>query len=390
MRTTCPVCRTGQPTGVDYRAQTPVMMHRLFPTQAAARATPHGVLDIVACNACGFAWNRSFNPDLITYDDAYDNDQTNSAAFLAHVKARAVDVVAAVPGNQPIDYLEIGCGQGSFIGEVAMTAAGRLRSAEGFDPAWRGPDGTGPNGSRIHKVYFDQANRHRLTHAPTVAATRHTIEHVPDPVAFLTTIRAALGPESNTRLFIETPCIAWVLRHEAMQDLFYEHCSIFTADSLRYAMEKSGFRDVVVGHVFGGQYLWASGAAGQANDQPKAQPPSDLANLSKARERFTAKWSAAVAAAKANGPVAIWGAGAKGVTFALLTDPTATTFNCAIDINPGKQGLHLAGSGLQVLAPDAAAARGPKTIFVMNPNYLDEIGRLARDAGMSATLVPIN
>jgi hypothetical protein len=390
MHTTCPVCLAGQPTRIDYRDQTPVMMHRLFPTHATARATPHGTLDIVACNTCGFAWNRAFDPDLIIYDEAYDNDQTNSAAFLSHVQARAIDVVRAVPEAQPIDYLEIGCGQGGFISEVAKLAAGRLRSAEGFDPAWRGQDATGPNGSRIHKVYFDRANRHRLTHAPNVAATRHTIEHVPDPVAFLSTIRAALGSESNTRLFIETPCIAWILRNEAMQDLFYEHCSIFTADSLRYAMEKSGFRDVDVGHVFGDQYLWASGAAGQVIDAPTPKAPSNFDTLSKARERFTDKWGVAVTAAKANGPVAIWGAGAKGVTFALLTDPAAETFDCAIDINPGKQGLHLAGSGLQVLAPAMAAARKLKTIFVMNPNYLDEISRLARDAGIAATLVPIN
>jgi tetratricopeptide (TPR) repeat protein len=49
--------------------------------------------------------------------------------------------------------------------------------------------------------------------------TRHTIEHVPNPVAFLSGIREALGPEAKTTIFVETPCIEWILGNEAMQDL---------------------------------------------------------------------------------------------------------------------------------------------------------------------------
>ncbi len=389
MRNDCPICGAAHPTPIDHRTHTPVLMNRLYPSRDAARSATRGTLDIVACPTCGFAWNRAFEPNLVVYDGDYENDQTHSAAFLAHVMARADDVVASVPVGDQIDYLEIGCGQGGFIGEVARKAAGRLRSAEGFDPAWRGRDATGPDGSRIHKVYFTADNQNRLIHTPNAVASRHTIEHVPDPVAFLSAIRAALGPDSRAKIFIETPCIAWILTHEAMQDLFYEHCSVFTADALRYAMEKSGFGSVTVHHVFGGQYLWATGIAG-ATFIPPRLPSSRLDQLGKAGPRFTEKWSTAVRAARYSGTVAIWGAGAKGVTFTLLTDPEAQIFDCAIDINPGKQGLHLAGSGLQVLSPRAAAERNLKTIFVMNPNYLDEIWRLTSDHSIDATLVPIN
>jgi SAM-dependent methyltransferase len=364
-------------------------MNRLYPSREAARLATHGTLDIVGCNACGFAWNRAFEPSLVVYDSEYENDQTHSAAFAAHVRARAADVVGSAPVRDPIDYLEIGCGQGGFIREVVRTAAGRLRSAEGFDPAWRGRDAAGPAGSRIHKVYFSADTQYRLIHAPNAVASRHTIEHVPDPVAFLSAIRAALGPASRANIFIETPCITWILSREAMQDLFYEHCSLFTAGALRYAMEKSGFGPITVHHVFGGQYLWATGVA-RANNDPSRLPCHYPGHASELGARFAEKWSAAVMAARQTGTVAIWGAGAKGVTFALLTDPEAQIFDCAIDINPGKQGLHLAGSGLPVLSPSAAAERKPATIFVMNPNYLDEIKSLTSDLGINAALVPIN
>ena len=174
-----------------------------------------------------------------------------------------------------------------------------------------------------------------------------------------------------------------------MQDLFYEHCSIFTADALGYAMEKSGFGAVDVRHVFGGQYLWATGEAGAVVDSPRL-PDTDFAQLGAAGPKFTEKWSEAVRSARQSGRVAIWGAGAKGVTFALLTDPEAQMLDYAIDVNPSKQGLHLAGSGLQVVSPSAAAERKPDTVFVMNPIYLDEIRSIMRAQGLQADLIPIN
>lgn len=390
MKQHCPVCRASkaQPINIS-RCQTPILVNRLYPTQSAAKAALWGTLDIVACEACGFAWNSSFDPKLMEYDGDYENDQTHSAEFQAHVKARALEIVDSIAPPGLIDYLEIGCGQGGFIGEVAQTAAGRLRSAEGFDPTWRGVDATGPHGSRIHKAYFTAESLLQLGHAPNVVASRHTIEHVPQPVEFLRAIRAALGQNSRARIFIETPCISWILKHQAFQDLFYEHCSIFTADSLRYALEIAGFGTVEVRHVFGEQYLWATGVAAESI-MPSLQSSMDVVPKVLAEERATEKWSKAVAEARKGGSVAIWGAGGKGVTFALLTDPKTRLLDYAIDINPAKQGLYLACSGLEVLSPSAAAERKPKTIFVMNPNYLDEIKVLATKVGILAELVPIN
>ncbi len=88
--------------------------------------------------------------------------------------------------------------------------------------------------------------------------------------------------------------------------------------------------------------------------------------------------------------MAIWGAGAKGITFALLNDPEGQMFEYAVDINPAKQGLHMAGTGLRVVSPTETAERKPSTIFVMNPNYLSEVEVCLSENGVSATLIPIN
>jgi cyclopropane fatty-acyl-phospholipid synthase-like methyltransferase len=390
MSSMCPVCSSPTWGSIDKRENVPILMNRLYPSRDKALVADRGTIDLVACETCGFAWNRKFDPALITYDGAYENDQSHSPAFLAHIEARADEIVASVPAGEGIDYLEVGCGQGGFLTLVAQRAGGRLQSAEGFDPAWRGGDQDRVDGARLHKVYFNPETARRLDRQPNVVASRHTIEHIPDPVPFLKTVRETLGPHSNARIFIETPCIAWIVKHRAMQDIFYEHCSIFTAGSLRYALEISGFHVEEVRHVFGGQYLWAVAQASNntireaAAGLGHAHPPSGT------QAEYIARWRGTITAARANGPVAIWGAGAKGVTFALLIDPDGAILDHAIDINPGKQGLFLAGSGLPVLAPEHSAGRAPATIVVMNPNYLDEIRAKAASAGINARLVPID
>jgi len=267
-------------------------------------------------------------------------------------------------------------------------AGDRLGAAEGFDPAWRGAEGEGPGGARIHKCYFDAQTAGLMQRAPNLVVSRHTIEHVPDPVGFLTAIRQALGETSRARLFIETPCVDWIFERQAMQDFFYEHCSLFTAGSLALALRTAGFHAPKVSHVFGGQYLWAEASTVGGDEAPAAATTAAGADLDGAHARFTRHWREAVRAAE--GPVALWGAGAKGVTFALMVDPESRVLDHVVDINPGKQGRFFPTSALPVLSPEASAARKPATIFVMNPNYLDEIAADLAARGQAPRLVPIN
>jgi hypothetical protein len=61
--------------------------------------------------------------------------------------------------------------------------------------------------------------------------------------------------------------------------------------------------------------------------------------------------------------------------FALYLQRAGVTVDCIIDINPAKQNKFLAGTGLQVQAPEQAISQFQQgdIIFVMNSNYLPEI-----------------
>lgn len=386
----CPICCEADSAVLFERQSVPVLMHRLYSSPHEARESPLAMLDLAVCRSCGFVWNREFDASKIDYDSGYENNQGYSEAFSDHLNARVDAILSSIDEHGGADYLEIGCGQGAFIERVVDRAGARLRSVEGFDPAWRGSDREGPAGSHIHKVYFDASTSSRLSRQPTVVVTRHTIEHVPDPVAFLTSIREALGEESRATIYVETPDIRWIIENRAIQDLFYEHCSIFTAGALEFALRRSGFENPEVESVFGGQYLWAKAQAGaRDNTRDTRQKSRDLAVPDMQRD-FIAGWRARVLSAREHGVVAVWGAGAKGVTFALLVDPEGALLDHAIDMNPQKQGHFLPGTALPVLSPESSGAKKPQTVFVMNPVYLAEISRIASGAGIQANFIPIN
>ena len=366
----CPLCRSDCGIPLLRREAVPTISNRLYESRAAARAAPVGELDLVACAACGFTYNRRFDPALAAYDDGYENDQAGSPGFADYLE----DVRDRLLAGRADWVLEIGCGQGWLLESLVERGAGR-RAAIGYDAAWR-PRPLPPR-MRIERAAFDMAvpgEGFDLIYA------RHVIEHVATPVTLLRAMAGALAP--GGRVCLEVPSLDWILAQGQMQDFFYEHCNYFTAASLAATCTEAGLGLSRVEARFGGQYLWAEAEARSAPGRadPVLLPPVlDTA--------FFLRWQQRLDGLREAGPVALWGAAAKGVTFAAAADPEATRIACLIDINPLKQARYIPCSGHKVLAPDGAAALGVRSIIVMNPNYREEIAAMAETAGLHAQLL---
>jgi 2-polyprenyl-3-methyl-5-hydroxy-6-metoxy-1,4-benzoquinol methylase len=383
----CPVCERPSEAPFLTRQQVSVHQNLVVDTPHAARALRVGTLALHACAGCGFVFNAAFNPALLQYGAAYDNTQACSPTFQQHVETRA-DHIVQTRGVRDATIVEVGCGDGRFLCALARRDAGNR--GVGFDPSYVGPDTAVDDRVRFERRFYDESGGGL---DPDAIVCRHVIEHVQRPVDLLRTIRRTIRP-TDAQIFFETPCVEWILRNDIVWDFFYEHCSYFTAASLAHAFARAGFDADDVSHVFGGQYLWAEGRPAAEVQPPLSRPGAswivDLARRYAAREAVIIKGlHERVVELSRRGPVAIWGAAAKGVTLANLIDPDATLLACIVDINPNKQGRFLPGSAHPIVGPAEIATLGVRTALVTNPNYFEENSRIVRNAGLNLELVDL-
>jgi SAM-dependent methyltransferase len=364
LKCACPLCGGASLESLLERHEVPVLLNRFYESAAAAQHAPCGRLSIVECANCGFVFNRAFRQELVIYDSTYENNQWNSATFAAHMSAMAERVLVCAKDRPEIGVIEIGCGQGRFLELLVEHGGRRIANAIGYDPAWRG--GLLPDRIHIESRMFNAEDMRRKPTPVDAVISRHVIEHIPDPVGYLSEIRAALPPAWNGRLFLETPSIAWILDNGVMQDFFYEHCNYFSTETLRFALARAGFQSKSIETVARGQYLWAEASTGPLwAVLPTADKTLAHAKTMQSREmEFIASWQARLARLKTKGNIAIWGAGAKGVTFVDTVDRDMKWITCLIDINPAKQGQYTPITSCPVCSFPEAIQRGITNIIV--------------------------
>jgi hypothetical protein len=100
-----------------------------------------------------------------------------------------------------------------------------------------------------------------------------------------------------------------------------------------------------------------------------------------------ASWRSQLARLAKDGPLAVWGAGAKGATFVNLADPGAELVDCVVDVNPRKQGKFVPGTAHPIVPPAELAGRGVRAALLMNPNYRTEVQELLTALGSEVRLV---
>ena len=381
----CPICAA--PATTFFRREgVPVHQNLPMPSREAARSMACGDLDLALCSSCGFIHNTAFDLNKLSYDKGYDNTQSCSAFFLDYLDD-LVRYLVDERGVRGQRIVEVGCGKGLFLRKLVEADSGNF--GYGFDPAYEGPlVELGGRLSFQRTFYGPQC----ADVSADVIVCRHVIEHVPHPVELLQTIRGALLNSLQARLFFETPDVTWILRHKVIWDFFYEHCSYFTPLALKTAFERAGFSAESIRPVFGEQYLWLEAALAPAAIAPVLDV-DDMVQLAQEFARCEVetkqRWIQQVQKLARSGAVALWGAGAKGVTLANLIDPDCQLIRCVIDLNPVKQGRFLPGTGHPIIGPDEMASQQITTAILMNPNYREENLRLLREHELKINLVDL-
>lgn len=358
-----------------------------MPNQEAARKIRRGDLEIAVCHTCGFIFNQAFDLSKLNYGEAYDNTQTWSPFFQDHIDD-LINYLIYEKGIKNSTIVEVGCGKGTFLRKLVESEKVGNRGF-GFDPSYVGPD-TDLDGRLTFFREFYEPKFAKIT--ADVVICRHVVEHIHNPINLLQTTRNTVGSSPHARVFFETPDVTWILQNHVIWDFFYEHCSYFSAKSLQTAFEIAHFQVENVKHVFGGQYLWLEATVPQTA-QNLTKDSSSIPALAK---RFGEQEKSLIAALHARlqiltkqGSVALWGAGAKGVTLANLIDPDHQWITCIVDINPAKKGQYLPGTGHPIVTPQEIGQYGIDTAILMNPNYYNENFAWIQDLNLQVKLIDL-
>lgn len=333
------------------QAAFPIFQNRMYDSVQEARTCPRGDIRLVQDAASGLVYNAAFQPELMNYDAAYQNEQAHSPLFQSHLEQVAT-IVERNLGS--VGLVEVGCGKAYFL-ELLQS---RGCSITGFDPTYEGKNPT------VQRHYFGDG----VTVSARGIVLRHVLEHVQNPFDFLRGLRDTNG---GGLIYIEVPCFDWILRTRAWFDIFYEHVNYFRLGDFSRLFD----RVVESGHLFGGQYLYV--VADLATLRPPVSGPGDRLDIP---EDFLAATTVAPSD-RIGRSCAVWGAASKGVIFSLLRERFGTPVNVLIDINPAKWGKFVPATGLRVMSPEegmATLAPG-SDICVMNANYIGEINNMTRD-----------
>jgi len=387
----CPSCGHGNLTVFHEVDDVPAHSCLLMPSRDEAIAYPRGNIRLALCSQCGMITNVCFDPSLHEYSPRYEETQHFSARFRQFAEDLANRLIDTYDLRDK-DILEIGCGKGEFLATLCRMGDNR---GVGIDPGIipeRIASTESPQVRFIQDFYGE--NYSHLT--GDLICCRHTLEHIQPVREFVKTIRRSLDNRRDTLVFFEVPDVTRVLRESAFWDIYYEHCSYFSLDSLTRLFHACRFQVLEAWRDFDGQYLClmarpCTGAVSADTDLEQR-----LIDLCRDVETFRTECDTAMQqwkrrielwAAEGRRPVA-WGGGSKCVAL-LTTLHLDNAIEYVVDINPHKQGEYVPGTGQQVVAPEFLQKYCPRTVIAMNPIYRREIDRCLEQLGVEADVVAV-
>lgn len=369
----------------------PVHSCLMSATKREAINIPVGDLVLGFCEQCGFITNTVYDAFLQNYSPGYEDQQSYSGTFNAFARTLASQLVNKYNLKHK-NILEIGCSNGDFL--VLMCQLGNNRGV-GIDPTCveeRLPEDMAKQIRFIRDFYSE-----RYAHVTgDMVICRHTLEHIQYTQEFVRMIRRSIGNKLDTVVFFEVPDTRRVLRELAFWDIYYEHCSYFTGDSLARLFRSSGFEIINLSLDFNDQYLLIEAKPairpsqkGSPLETGLQQTAQDVDYFFNQIARKLAKWRAYINLLCMQGKrTVIWGSGSKCVAF-LTTLGVGSEIGAIVDINPHRHGKFMPGPGLQVQSPEFLKEYQPDEVIVMNPVYQNEIKQMLHEMNLNPKVITV-
>lgn len=385
----CPVCSSKDITVFVEIPQVTVHCNLLWKTHSEALNVPKGDIKLGFCSDCNHIFNLVFKPELMVYDQSYENSLHFSSHFQSYAKSLATNLIKRYDLHNK-DIIEIGCGKGDFL--TLICELGNNRGI-GFDIN-SGPEESDKLSAKgIMFVQDFYSNRYAHYKADLICC-RHVLEHIYNPIEFLIQLRQTIGNRPNIAVFFEVPNVLFILRDLSIWDIIYEHCSYYSIYSLERLFTECGFKVCDLYETYEGQFLCVETLPIDRPAEFEQERKDGLKDITRQVATFQEKYCSKISDYKKKLEryvdeglrVVIWGAGSKGVTF-LNTLVLNNQIEYIVDMNPNKQGMYIPGTGQQIVSPEFLQKYKPDVVIIMNSIYENEIKQLTKKLGISPQFV---
>lgn len=368
----------------------PVHSCLMLSSKEEALDFPSGDVRLGFCGNCGFITNTEFDSKWSAYAPNYEDQQSFSPTFNRFAKELAQQLIDKYDLHNK-SIVEIGCSKGDFLHLLCEMGD---NTGVGIDPSAVPGRVSSSAADRITLIQ-DYYSEKYAEHVGDFICCRHTLEHIQPTEEFIKTVRKSIG-DRDVAVVFEIPDTVRVLKEEAFEDIYYEHCSYFTPGSLARLFRKCGFEITDLYRAYGDQYLLvdarpvaAESDKVHALEDSVSEIEADVQSFIDKIEGTLGGWRSRLEAAQEAGKkVVVWGSGSKCVAF-LTTLDTIDKIQYVVDINPHRHGKFIPGVGKQIMSPEFLKEYQPDTVIVMNEIYMDEIGAMLNDMGIKPEMVAL-
>lgn len=299
------------------------------------------------------------------YYEDYLMTASYSPKMQEHQAAQATRLSELTEGKAK-SFVEIGCGDGSFIKHVQK----HIPHCVGIEPSRRFATEAKCDGVNVLVGYVGCGDP--LTEETFDAfASRQVFEHLPNPLEVLKTITRMLNEDAIG--LIEVPNGYRALRKGRYFEFFPDHVNYFSVNSLVELASNAGLNVVSCHESFGGDYLelWV-----RNNLSPENYFEEMVVTR---RESIAALGRKIVALVEEEKSIAVWGAGAKLLSIISSLDAQATeSISFVIDSDPHKHGRYIPNTKLRVVSPNDAAIKSVDIFVILALSYTDEVSAMIR------------
>ena len=315
-------------------------------------------LSIMQCGGCGLV-------QLDAEPVAYYKEVIRASAFsqsMGEFRARQLRAwVNGLPLGRSSKVLEIGCGRGEYLEILENMGV----SCHGIEYAQSSVESCRLKGLRADVGYLDGISVPVNIGPFDAFASFNFMEHWPDPNATLSELHKLLKP--NAHGLIEVPNFDMILKSGMFSEFIPDHLFYYTEDTLRFTLQKNGFKVISVESLWQDYILSA---------QVVQREKLNFDNFNNNKLLLIRQLQEFVENHKEKS-IAIWGAGHQALAMISMAE-LSSNITYVVDSAPFKQGKYTPATNLPVVSPEMLISHPVDSIVIMGAGYSDEIYKIIR------------